>query len=572
MSRERRTTIRLSNRFLISLVPLIIGIGFVIGIATFFLSKSGYTRYAVERLQIVSFSIAEYSEEQWNILDLSRTFVGEATSGEALENAAIESIRTRSIAYLDPATDAFFVHSYANDNNPIILPELPESDTGEEVVIEFPSKEEAINLTEKEWEVFKIGEIEYLGYIDYIPLNDWFIFIGTESKAFYADINRVTFINILVIALASGALILAIIFTTRVITNNIGQVSSAMGDIIQNGDFSQKVPIEYKDEVGQLANTFNFMLGELENTYREIRRYAFNAVVAQKEEQKLRTVFQKYVPSDVINTMLEKPEALLLSDNKEVGVFFSDIRSFTNISEATKPDELVNDLNVYFGLLVESITECGGVIDKYIGDAVMALFGAPVFRGNEPTMALFAALEIQEKLGVYNKQREENGKIPFKTGIGIHFGLVTVGNIGTEKKMDYTVIGDAVNFSSRLEGLTKYYQSEVLFSRTIFQAVNPIYPTRFVDLVQVKGKSQGEGIYTTKKNIERLELDSWKLYHEGINRYFDKDFTKAKDLFQRTLSRLPGDFLSETYIERCDAYLSNPPPKDWNGVTAFDKK
>ncbi|GAB1458041.1 hypothetical protein MASR2M48_33490 [Spirochaetota bacterium] len=203
------------------------------------------------------------------------------------------------------------------------------------------------------------------------------------------------------------------------------------------------------------------MLDELQKAYDQIKKYAFETVLAQKKEEKIRHIFQKFVPQELIDRFFQNPEAMLVGENRELAVLFSDIRSFTSISETMKPDDLVNSLNHYFSSMVDIIMSHNGVIDKYIGDAIMAFFGAPVRRDDDAISSIKAALDMIEALDHFNEQQRGLGKPEFKIGIGINYGIVTVGNIGCDKKMDYTVIGDMVNLASRLEGLYKRFASNL---------------------------------------------------------------------------------------------------------------
>ena len=176
------------------------------------------------------------------------------------------------------------------------------------------------------------------------------------------------------------------------------------------------------------------MVAQLGRAYGQIKEFAFKAVLAQKNEHKVRNIFQKYVPKDVIDSLFMHPEQMLVGNKRELAILFSDIRNFTTLSEGFKPEDIVTSLNEYFGILVEIIIENDGIVDKYIGDAIMAFFGAPVSHDNDPEQAVGAALQMQAALTGFNSRQTKSGNPPFKTGIGINFGVVTVGNIGTEKK------------------------------------------------------------------------------------------------------------------------------------------
>ncbi len=292
----------------------------------------------------------------------------------------------------------------------------------------------------------------------------------------------------------------------------------------------------------------------------------------EKNEHKIRNIFQKYVPNDVIDQFFSNPEGMLVGENRVLAILFSDIRSFTTISEGFMPDELVEALNRYFEIMVEIIMRHGGVIDKYIGDAIMAFFGAPVKHKDDALQSVYAAIEMQEALLKFNEEQESAGKPPFLTGIGINYGIVTVGNIGSEKKMDYTVIGDMVNLGSRLEGLTKPYKQTIIFSESVYQKVKGELPCRLVDKVVVKGKTQGEKIFTARKSISEKEKKAWAVHHTALRKYYSKDFSGAKELFAKVLKLIPGDHIAEMFTERCETYLKDPPPPDWNGTQVLTSK
>jgi class 3 adenylate cyclase len=263
---------------------------------------------------------------------------------------------------------------------------------------------------------------------------------------------------------------------------------------------------------------------------------------------------------------------MLTGENRVLAILFSDIRSFTTISEGFMPDELVEALNRYFEIMVEIIMSHGGVIDKYIGDAIMAFFGAPVKHKDDALQSVYAALEMQNALAEFNREQQASGKPPFLTGIGINYGIVTVGNIGSEKKMDYTVIGDMVNLGSRLEGLTKKYKQDLIFSNSVYQKVKGEFPCRLIDKVIVKGKTMGEKIFTAKKSLTDAERKGWGLYHRGLKQYYSSSFDSAISFFQKVKSLLPDDYISDMYIERCRRFKIKPPPPDWNGTEILDSK
>jgi class 3 adenylate cyclase len=348
-----------------------------------------------------------------------------------------------------------------------------------------------------------------------------------------------------------------------------------MNGIIGEGNLSERVEVEYQDETGALAHTFNMMTGELDKAYKQIKRFAFEAVLAGKKEQRIRQIFQKYVPKDLIDQFFAAPESMLTGNNRDLAILFSDIRGFTTISENMAPDDLVNSLNRYFSGQVDIIMNRSGIVDKYIGDAIMAFWGAPVKHDDDALQSVLSGLDMIEAVKIFNKKQQELGKPEFRIGIGIAFGTVTVGNIGSERKMDYTVIGDMVNLASRMEGLTKTYHAEILISETIYAELkkqgSPL-PVRLLDTVAVKGKTQGVKIYTVKRALSPVEEQAWAIHQAGMELYYHRSFAAAAGKFREVLNLIPTDFNAANLMERCQAYAQTPPPADWDGVEVMHTK
>jgi class 3 adenylate cyclase len=246
---------------------------------------------------------------------------------------------------------------------------------------------------------------------------------------------------------------------------------------------------------------------------------------------------------------------------------------FTTISEQYRPDQLVEVLNRYFEILVDIITSHNnGIVDKYIGDAAMAFFGAPKKRPDDAIQAVYAALEIQEALLIFNKELIDDGKNPFKTGIGLNYGYVTIGNMGSEKKMDYTIIGDPVNLASRLESLTKQYHQDVIFSESIYRKVQEKLPCRMLDIVQVKGKTEGVKIYSAKRSISPQEEKGWTYHETAMKLYYKREFLRAAKYYIAVQKLIPNDYIAGMYIERCRQYIKKAPAADWNGIEILTSK
>jgi class 3 adenylate cyclase len=212
----------------------------------------------------------------------------------------------------------------------------------------------------------------------------------------------------------------------------------------------------------------------------------------------------------------------------------------------------------------------------------MALWGAPVKHEDDALQSVLSGLDMIDALETFNKVQKQNGKVEFHIGIGINYGEVTVGNIGGEKKRDYTVIGDNVNLASRMEGLTKTYHAEILITESLYAAIQrtagprlpggPQLPCRLLDTVAVKGKTRGVKIYTLKRSLSAEEEKAWSIHNQGMELYYRRAFTEAAKHFADVAALLPGDFNAANLMERCKAYALTPPPADWDGVEVMHSK
>lgn len=417
-----------------------------------------------------------------------------------------------------------------------------------------------------------LGGVERIGTGFLFEPFDYFYMVTDERSSFYRDVDRIIRESVIILVAVLLLSVAVLLLLARQLTNPIGRIAETMRGIIHSSDLTARVPVEFRDETGELAHTFNLMIGELDRAYGQIKNYAFQAVLSQKKEHKIRNIFQKYVPQELIDRFFENPESMLVGENRELSVLFSDIRSFTTISEAMQPDDLVDSLNRYFSVMVDIIMEHNGVIDKYIGDAIMAFFGAPVSHEDDPVQSVMAGVAMTEGLHRFNQTQKELGKPEFRIGVGINYGTVTVGNIGTERKMDYTVIGDMVNLASRLEGLTKRYGEEIIISESLFPHVKEVLPWRLLDTVAVKGKTKGVRIFTVRRSLDEETEKAWKHHNWGMRLYYERKFGEAAESFDKVSALLPEDKSAPVMAERSRSYEKTPPPESWNGVEIMTEK
>ncbi len=551
---------KIRAKILVIVIPLLTVAIVLVGGASYFLAAAQVSRLAVGSLNFKTEEVVSYAEGQWNLL-VESGLVG----NDAMENAAKEAVESFSRGILRSSTETIFALDEAGTICMLAGATFVSADDAENLLI--------ATETEKNGFLFaRVNGVERAAYtMPFAPLG-WQIFVTEERRVFYGAVEQIfrTSAVILVGTIIVGVILL--LFMARYITMPIESVVATMKRIIKSNNLAETVPIYYNDEMGQLSHTLNIMLQNLDKAYKQIKNYAFDAAVAQKREHKIRTVFQLYVPADVIDEVCVNPDQMLVGTNRETAILFSDIRSFTTISEKMQPDELVNSLNRYFKTMVDIIMDRDGIVDKYIGDAIMAVFGTPVAHDNDALKAVEAGLEMSEALAGFNKSQRERGAPEFHIGIGINYGVVTVGNIGCERKMNYTVIGDSVNLASRLEGLTKIYKEPLLFSESAYEQIKGLILCRTIDHVAVKGKTLGVPIRTTRKNISPVERDAWHFHENAVQLYYARKFKEALAVFEKVHSMIPHDLPSERYIERCRRYIQTPPPPDWDGVEIIHEK
>ncbi|MCB1199317.1 MAG: adenylate/guanylate cyclase domain-containing protein [Leptospiraceae bacterium] len=286
--------------------------------------------------------------------------------------------------------------------------------------------------------------------------------------------------------------------------------------------------------------------------------------------------FQKYVPSDLVRELIHMgKEATLGGEKKNLTVFFSDIAGFTSISERLSPEDLVNFLGEYLGNMTRILMQNKGTVDKYIGDAIMAFWGAPLDMKDHAYRACTSALKFQEAQEVMREAARKKGHPDFFSRIGINTGDLIVGNMGYEDRMNYTVIGDTVNLASRIEGINKNYGTRILIGEQTHAQVASEFDTRYVDLVAVKGKETGVGIYELigkKGEMSSNRASHLEFYEKAFHLYLQAKFEAAQELFHRAKSFYPEDLACEIFIKRCTQFIEAPPGDNWNGVFISKEK
>ncbi len=541
-------------------LPLIITPLILTGLASSFAARNGITQVTTEFLRFKAEELQKYAENQWSLLvenDLAEQEEYIAVSKNAVESFARSLIRS----------DTELIFAF-NRQGEVTMSTRELDLTGEEIAV----LTDIITLGSPGWQQFRLNGTDRVAHVVSFDPFGWFFFVSQDEEVFYSTINQIYIQSGFIL---SGSLLVAVIlllFFTSHLTRPLRNVVAAMKEIMTSNDLSKKVDLLYNDETGELAHTFNLMTGELEKAYDQIKIYSLETAISQKKEQKIRSIFQRYVPKEVIDRYFQAPESMLVGEDRLLAVLFSDIRQFTTISEGMMPSEIVESLNKYFGNMVDVIMDHGGIVDKFIGDALMAFFGAPVRHIDDAYRALQSGFDMLDSVGDFNTWQMDRGGPRFNIGVGINYGVVTVGNIGSEKKMDYTVIGDMVNLASRLEDLTKTYSESILFSESVYRKVIQQVPCRMIDRVAVKGKTGGTGVYTARRELSGTEETAWKLHHTGLLYYYNRNFEEGAKCFSQVSPLLPNDYISGVFEKRCRMYLKKPPPEEWNGVVVLTEK
>jgi adenylate cyclase len=319
----------------------------------------------------------------------------------------------------------------------------------------------------------------------------------------------------------------------------------------------------------------NFTIPAMTLTGNVVLVSLYRALIEEKEKRRVRSAFGQYLSPEVIRRLLLNPQ-LVEPRKTEISVMFSDIRGFTTISEKLDAQDLAHFLNLYLSDMTRIVFDRQGTLDKYIGDAVMAFWGAPFEEPGHAERACNSALDMMKRMRELQKQWEAEGKPRLDIGIGLNTGVASVGNMGSSLRYGYTALGDTVNLSSRLEGLNKDYVTHILANESTYRAAKDSgFIFRELDLIRVKGKLQPVTIYELIARAEDFSTDTKDLlsrFAAARSLYQSRQWEKAQNAFQAILEKWSSDGPSRTYWKRCQEYLFDEPPLNWDGVFTMDHK
>lgn len=304
----------------------------------------------------------------------------------------------------------------------------------------------------------------------------------------------------------------------------------------------------------------------------------YRYLTEEKQKVWIKNMFQGYMSKDLVDKIMANPELLAMGgDKKEITVFFSDIKGFSSFSEKLgTPERLIALINEYLGAMSDVVLEHGGYISKYEGDAIMAFWGAPTEDPHHAQTCIKCVWAMNQRLKTLNEDLAKRQMPNLFTRFGINTGLVTVGNVGSERKKSYTAMGDSVNLGSRLEGANKEYGTAIMLSEFTYEKVRGLFPVRELDLLRVVGKEQPVRVYEllglSDGDVPVQKRKAVEIYLKGLEQYRAKNWDAAIALFKQALEVDPEDGPSQAYIGRCEDFKVLPPPENWDGVFVMKTK
>lgn len=323
-----------------------------------------------------------------------------------------------------------------------------------------------------------------------------------------------------------------------------------------------------------IAFSMSYALLALIFSFVAINLYKF--ILERRQKSFIKGAFSQYLSPTVIDAIVKDPSKLTLGgERREMTAYFSDIQKFSTISESLTPEELVNLLNLYLTEMCDIISSYHGTVDKFEGDAIIAFWGAPLGQPDHAKLACFATLDMQKRLMEMRKQFREEERPQLFVRMGVNSGPIVVGNMGSSQRMDYTIMGDAVNLAARLEGANKFYKTYTMISEFTHAQAGEFLDTRPTDIIRVVGRKEPVTVYEALDRKNQLSGDKALVvenYLQGYECYHNRDFAAAAPCFEKALEIDDEDGPSAEYLKRCEAFKLQPPGKDWDGVHTLTEK
>ncbi|MBL6690130.1 MAG: adenylate/guanylate cyclase domain-containing protein [Pseudomonadales bacterium] len=373
----------------------------------------------------------------------------------------------------------------------------------------------------------------------------------------------------LMLELIVGFLLLAVFLATRKIQNPLPRNAVSAGVLIAYVVLSTLLYVSHG-----LVLSMIYMIIAMILSIIVINARFYASEMGQKTM--IRDMFGQYLSPKVVEDLVDDPTKLSLGgEEREMTAFFSDVAGFSTISENLTPSELVHVLNDYLTEMCNIIIGLEGTVDKFEGDAIIAFWGAPTVQPEHARLACFASIDMNDRLVELRDKWVAEGIPQLKVRMGLNSGPMVVGNMGSLQRMNYTIMGDAVNLAARLEGANKAFGSRMMISESTYRACESEIDARELDTIRVVGKSEPVTVYEllNRKNQTAGNIaDLAEQYARGLAAYRDMDFSGAKDIFERCLEIVPGDGPAETFVQRCQAFIENPPGNEWDRVFTLTEK
>lgn len=408
--------------------------------------------------------------------------------------------------------------------------------------------------------IFDKNGVDYIATFTKFPKNfgkRWKIGIVVPLDEFVGDVNKTQRETFLIFLLFLAISTVMVIFLSRRLSRPIVTLANEANNL-RNFVLDSKVEIK--------SNTYEIQLLN-------------EAIISMR---KTFQAFSKFVPRDLVGKLIKRGIDVKIGGRPRIlTIFFCDIEGFTSVMESYPPDKMMNHLSEYFDEMTKIIMDKNGTIDKYIGDSIMAFWGAPLADRNHVLNACRAGLICLLRIKELNRRWATEGKPKLPTRIGIHTGEVIVGNMGSSDRMNYTIIGDAVNLAARLEAENKFYETKFIISDEVYDKIRKWCLARPLDLVRVRGKTEAVKIYeligfkkAMQKGDARLmvsnaQVEYVELFTKAFNQYIDHHWADAIKIFDDLITKFGEDKVINLYVDRCKHYQKNPPGKDWDGVNGL---
>ncbi len=394
-------------------------------------------------------------------------------------------------------------------------------------------------------------------FATYRPLSTfgqehWMLGIVIPSNDFINDLRKT---NLITIFINLGILIFGITVVSILTSRVVRPLKKITSEIVKIKNFNLKNNKRIQSHIKEIG-------------------YIADALYSMKKTLR---IFQRYIPAALVRQLIQTGEDARIGGVKiPLAILFSDIRDFTSIAEKINPEELTPHICHYFDALTQIIVLNNGTIDKYIGDAIMAFWGAPQQIDQPAVPAAKAALRCIQRSNQLNKQWQAEGKPILYTRIGLHLGDAIVGNLGSSERINYTAIGDTINIASRLESINKIYGTQIIVSNSIYQEIKDHFILRLVDHVAAKDKQESSYLYeliAETRNEVSYDINQYNIaFTKGFSAYQTNQWDQAIASFRECLDIYPDDTVATIFIHRCENFKSNPPPADWNGIWQVSEK